>query len=409
MPAPASRMDRSLLGMLRRLAGAAPVRFALGDCVEATPPDTPPLPIIRLADRGTLIALILNPEVAFGDGYAAGRVQIEGPLLDTVQALYESRRPQTWFTHLLSSWLGWVQDNTPQRSRENIHWHYDLPTDFYKLWLDEQLLYTCAYFPTPDASLEAAQRAKMDLVARKLWLRPGETVVEAGCGWGALALHMAEHYGVKVKAFNLSHEQIAYAREQAARRGLSGQVEFIEDDYRSIRGRYDVFVSVGMLEHVGKKHYRELMDVVQRAIADTGRGLLHFIGRDRPRPLSVWIRKRIFPGAYAPTLGEVLPHLGPHGLRVLDVENLRQHYAQTLRHWLARFEESYATVEQRFGAEFARGWRLYLAGSVAGFAVGTLQLFQVVFAAPNCQGIPWTRAHLYASSQERDEWTTATS
>src|SRR5579859_245603 len=280
MPAPASRMDRSLLGMLRRLAGAAPVRFALGDCVEATPPDTPPLPIIRLADRGTLIALILNPEVAFGDGYAAGRVQIEGPLLDTVQALYESRRPQTWFTHLLSSWLGWVQDNTPQRSRENIHWHYDLPTDFYKLWLDEQLLYTCAYFPTPDASLEAAQRAKMDLVARKLWLRPGETVVEAGCGWGALALHMAEHYGVKVKAFNLSHEQIAYAREQAARRGLSGQVEFIEDDYRSIRGRYDVFVSVGMLEHVGKKHYRELMDVVQRAIADTGRGLLHFIGRD---------------------------------------------------------------------------------------------------------------------------------
>ena len=408
MPAPASRMDRSLLGMLRRMAGAAPVRFAIGDCIEATPADTPPLPVIRLADRRTLLALLVNPEVAFGDGYAAGRIGIEGDVLDTMQALYETRRPQTWLTQMLSRWFGWVQDNTPQRSRANIHWHYDVPTDFYKLWLDEQLLYTCAYFPTPDVSLEAAQVAKMDLVAKKLWLRPGETVVEAGCGWGALALHMAKHYGVKVKAFNLSHEQIAYARDQAARRGLSEKVEFIEDDYRAIRGRFDVFVSVGMLEHVGRKHYHELMEVVRRTIGDTGRGLLHFIGRDRPRPLSVWIRKRIFPGAYPPALSEVLPHFEPYAFSVLDVENLRQHYAQTLRHWLARFEQSFAQVEQRFGRDFARGWRLYLAGSCAAFAVGSLQLFQVVFAAPDCQNIPWTRAHLY-QSQTDDSWTRATS
>jgi cyclopropane-fatty-acyl-phospholipid synthase len=410
MHAPASWIDRSLLGMLRRLAGPAPVRFALGESVEATPADTPPLPVIRLADRGTLLRLIMNPEVAFGDGYAAGRVAVEGPLLDTVQALYESRRPQTWLTALVSRWLAWVQDNTPQRSRENIRWHYDLPTDFYKLWLDEQLLYTCAYFPTPEASLEAAQIAKMDHVAKKLWLRPGETVVEAGCGWGALALHMVKHYGVKVKAFNLSHEQIAYAREWAKRRGLSAQLEFIEDDYRNIRGRFDAFVSVGMLEHVGKKHYAELMQVVRRAIGDTGRGLLHFIGRDRPRPLSVWIRKRIFPGAYPPALSEVLPHLQPHDFAVLDIENLRLHYAQTLRHWLERYEKSFPKVQERFGSEFARGWRLYLAGSVAGFALGTLQLFQVVFAGKDCQNIPWTRAHLYESGQQRDNtWLRATS
>ena len=190
-----------------------------------------------------------------------------------------------------------------------------------------------------DRYLEEAQRAKMEHVCRKLRLQPGETVVEAGCGWGALALHMARHHGARVRAFNISHEQITYAREQARAEGLAGQVEFIEDDYRHITGRYDAFVSVGMLEHVGLECYRTLGRTIDRVLDPNGRGFLHFIGRNRQAPLNAWIRKRIFPGGYPPTLPQVVGRiLAPSDLSVLDIENLRLHYARTLHHWRKRFE-----------------------------------------------------------------------
>ena len=159
------------------------------------------------------------------------------------------------------------------------------------------MLYTCAYFPSPEVSLEEAQTAKMELVCRKLWLKPGETVVEAGCGWGALALYMARHYGVTVKAYNVSREQIRTARERAKAEGLEARVEFIEDDYRTIRGQFDVFASIGMLEHVGANHYRQLGEVIHRCLRPAGRGILHTIGRDYPGRLNAWIERRIFPGA----------------------------------------------------------------------------------------------------------------
>jgi cyclopropane-fatty-acyl-phospholipid synthase len=281
-------------------------------------------------------------------------------------------------------------------SKKHIHHHYDIGNDFYELWLDDQRAYTCAYFPTPSVTLEEAQRAKMDHVCRKLWLRPGETVVEAGCGWGGLALHMARHYGVSVKAFNISHEQIVYARRRAETEGLASRVEFIEDDYRNISGRFDAFVSVGMLEHVGPNHYHELGRTIDRALAGDGRGLIHSIGQNRSGSLiNPWIRKRIFPGAYPPGLREMAALLEPSGFSVLDVENLRLHYAKTLRHWLTRFDAAEDQVARLFDPTFVRMWRVYLAGSAAAFLAGELQLFQVVFARPRVNEIPWTRAGLY--------------
>jgi cyclopropane-fatty-acyl-phospholipid synthase len=287
--------------------------------------------------------------------------------------------------------------NNLQRSRRNVHHHYDLGNDFYAGWLDKQLLYTCAYFEHPEATLEEAQIAKMDLVCRKLRLQPGETVVEAGCGWGALALHMAREYGVHVKAFNVSREQIDYARARAVREGLASQVEFIDDDYRNVQGEFDVFLSVGMLEHVGVKHFRSLAGVIGRVLRRTcGRGLLHFIGRDVPRPLNAWIRRRIFPGGYPPTLAEVATKvLGPARVSILDVENLRLHYARTLAHWSRRFADMGDQVRARYGEEFRRAWELYLVGSEAAFACGSLQLFQVVFAPMETAPPYWTRAQLY--------------
>ena len=200
------------------------------------------------------------------------------------------------------------------------------------------MAYTCAYYPTAEATLDEAQRAKMDHVCRKLRIGAADSVIEAGCGWGGLALHIAGRYGAKVRAFNISREQIEFARRQAQDRGLAHRVEFIEDDYRNITGACDVFVSVGMLEHVGRENYPGVGAVISRVAGTGGRGLIHSIGRNRPEPLHPWIERRIFPGAYPPSLGEMMQIFEPFNLSVLDVENLRLHYARTLRDWSDRYE-----------------------------------------------------------------------
>ncbi|HEV7502781.1 MAG TPA: cyclopropane-fatty-acyl-phospholipid synthase family protein [Vicinamibacteria bacterium] len=381
-----------MLARVRQRLAGIPMRITLWDGTSASLSDRPDVGEVVLRDRRTLLALVRNPAIAFGDAYAGGRLTVRGDLVGLLEAV---------FRH----WEGTPSGRRPEKprrarnglrqARENIHYHYDLGNDFYRLWLDEQLVYTCAYFPTPETSLAAAQTAKLEHVCRKLRLRPGETVVEAGCGWGALALHMARHHGVTVKAYNISKEQIRFARERARAEGLADRVEFVEDDYRNVRGRFDAFVSVGMLEHVGRENYGAFARVIASTLGPRGRGLLHFIGRDRPRALNPWIRKRIFPGAYPPTLGEVTREvLEPASLSVVDVENLRFHYALTLRHWRQRFDAAAEEVADMFDEVFVRAWRLYLAGSEVGFITGTLQLFQLTFAREDAD-LPWTRASLY--------------
>lgn len=403
-------IDRCLLGSIERMARPVPARVELGSADGALMPAST-LPVIRIRDRRALFALLCNPAINLGELYGQGRLEVEGDLVKVLENFY--RIPQGIVARTASRCFGWTQSNSLRGSRKNIHHHYDISNDFYQLWLDPKLVYTCAYFPHENSTLEEAQEAKLDLVSRKLWLQPGETVAEAGCGWGALALHMAKHYGVRVRAFNISHEQIVFARERAKREGLESSVEFIEDDYRNVNGGYDAFVSVGMLEHVGKSHYREFGRVIHRAIGDRGRGLLHFIGRNRPQPLSAWIRKRIFPGGYCPALREAMDVLEPYDFSVLDVENLRPHYARTLENWLERFERAYDRVAERHGTFFARIWRLYLAGSAAAFRAGTMQLFQVVFSGRQCNSQPWTREHLYQETAEQSgqeaEWIHAMS
>ena len=401
MSTTASRFDCWLLHVLRKILGPAPLDFVLDSGGTDRSPLVHPVATICFADRKTLLSVLANPEMGFGDGFTEGKIVVDGDLLAALEAIYDARRGTK--PGLLARWLLWTQHNTLRGSRKHVHHHYDLGNDFYRRWLDAEMQYTCAYFPEENTTLEAAQIAKMDHVCRKIWLQPGEKVVEAGCGWGGLALHMARNYGVNVKAYNISHEQIAFARERAKREGLSNQVEFVEDDYRNIRGRFDAFLSVGMLEHVGTEHYKELGKIIQRAIGDSGRGLLHFIGRNYDRPLSVWIKRRIFPGGHPPALRSVMDIFEPQDYSVLDVENLRMHYARTLEHWLERFENSLDAVETEYSEQFARMWRLYLAGSIAGFRKGTMQLFQVVFAGRECKTIPWNRAYLYEGSERQSD------
>jgi cyclopropane-fatty-acyl-phospholipid synthase len=383
---PSTPLDHWLLRRLQLAAGASLLRFVLWDGFEwGTGPSTAR---IVIKTRAALIGLLWRADLYFGEAYMFDELDVEGDLVEALEEIYRTF-PLEWQES--RSW-SLTDANALGRARHNVHHHYDLGNHFYQLWLDPEMLYTCAYFPEADCSLESAQLAKMELVCRKLRLRPGERVVDAGCGWGALALYMAREHGVSVRAFNISAEQIAYARERAAREKMAGRVEFVEDDYRNITGSFDAFVSVGMLEHVGLQHYRDLGDLIARTLTPNGRGLLHFIGRNRPTSLNRWIRRRIFPGGYPPTLREVF-HLilEPHAFSVLDVENLRLHYAKTLEHWRARFAAASHQISGMFDPRFIRAWRLYLAGSQAAFSTGWMQLFQVVFARGDSNAIPWTR------------------
>jgi cyclopropane-fatty-acyl-phospholipid synthase len=379
-------MDRWILRHIQHTIAAAPIRFVLWDGFEILPDAAPPVATIEFRNRRALLSWLWDAHLNFGETYMFGDVDIRGDLFQLLDAGYRalttSERP----------WSRLQRPNSLRAARDNVHRHYDLGNDFYRLWLDRQMVYTCAYFPAPDCTLEEAQMAKMDRICRKLALTPGERVLEAGSGWGSLAVFMAKHCGVTVTALNISKEQIAYARRRAAMEGLADRIEFLEADYRDVRGQFDAFVSVGMLEHVGRAHYSRLGDVIDRSLTPDGRGLLHFIGRNRPAPLNPWIRKRIFPGAYTPALREVFARvLEPYRLAVMDVENLRLHYAKTLEHWRLRFEAASGEVERMFDETFVRAWRLYLAGAQAGFSTGSMQLFQVTFARGRTNRIPWTR------------------
>ncbi len=373
-------VDRWMARRLQAAIAAAGVQLQLWDG-SLLHLERPPVGTLTVRDRGALWGLVAVPERAFGDHYMTGRVAVRGDFIRVVEGLSSLSRPSPPSVYeRLALW--WTPANGLLGARRNVHHHYDLGNEFYARWLDPQLVYTCAWYPDESATLAEAQIAKLDLVCRKLQLRPGERVVEAGCGWGALALHMARHYGVTVRAYNISTEQLRFARARAAEEGLDRLVTFVEDDYRNVTGRYDAFVSLGMLEHVGRRQYASLAATMARVLDPvSGRGLLHFIGRDHPRRLNPWIRRRIFPGAYPPTLAEVSRRvLEPASMSVLHAENLRTHYARTLADWRTQFEGAEREIVATFGAPFYRAWRLYLAGSEAAFRTGWMQLFQVLFA-----------------------------
>jgi cyclopropane-fatty-acyl-phospholipid synthase len=390
-----------MIRWILRSAGNPNISVKLWSGDEFQVADGNPVGCMEIRDRRALYEMMRSPSIGFGDCYSEGRIEIDG---DTRAFAVEVTRAirqacgRSYFGPKLRSMIHAARANSMALSRHNVHHHYDLGNEFYKLWLDDRMVYTCAYFERPEATLEEAQLAKLDHVCRKLRLQAGQKVVEAGCGWGALAMHMAEHYDVDVLAYNNSQEQVRYARERAAAAGLEGRVTFVEDDYRTINERCDVFVSVGMLEHVGLANYRTLGALIDRCLAPDGIALIHSIGRSHPAPPDRWILKRIFPGGHVPSLGEMAAIFEPHKFSVLDVENLRLHYAKTCAMWLENFERVANEVTDMYDETFARMWRLYLAGSSAAFETGTMQLYQVLFAPQHNNAVPMTRAYQYPGS-----------
>lgn len=399
-----SALDHWLIKQVLHMIGHPQFTLVVWDGQTVYGDDKDNIPKVTLCDRGALLRLIVDPKLHFGDLYSNGRIRFEddlsGFLVDVFGTMPDYGTGNTlrrFFSGLLRHAFG----NTLDRAKDNIHHHYDLSNEFYQKWLDTEVMqYTCAYFPDPDMTPEQAQVAKLHHVCRKLQLKPGDSVVEAGCGWSRLARFMAQHYGVTVRAYNISREQIACASNKAREMGLADRIEYVEDDYRNIDGEYDVLLSVGMLEHVGLNHYTTLGDVINRCLKPNGRGLIHSISRNRPGQMSSWIERRIFPGGYAPALSEMMKIFEYHDFSVWDVENLRLHYTKTLNHWLHRFEDQTDEVADMFDESFVRAWRLYLCGSIASFESGVNGLLQLVFARGNHNEVPWSRSYVYSAELE---------
>jgi len=391
-------VDRSVIRWFMQRMGNPNISVRLWDGDEFPVTDAPPVACMEIRDRRVVLELLRAPTVGFGECYSQGLIEVHGDLLafsNEVTRALTNKRDGGYYGPKLRSLMYAMRYNSLNRSRHNVHHHYDLGNEFYKLWLDERMVYTCAYYDTPTATLAEAQVAKLDHVCRKLRLRPGQKVIEAGCGWGSLAVHMAEHYGVEVIAYNISKEQVAFARERAAAKNLDGRVTFVEDDYRNIDEHCDAFVSVGMLEHVGLVNFRALGALIRRCLKPDGFGLIHTIGRSFPNRTDPWIVKHIFPGGHVPSLSEMTSVFEPQKFSIIDIENLRLHYARTCASWLENFNSVADKVAAMYSEEFVRMWRLYLSGSSAGFESGTMQLYQVVFTPRGNNEVPWTREHLH--------------
>lgn len=345
--------------------------------------------------------ITLNPDLAAGEAYMDGSLRIEsGDIYGFLDLVMGNLGPVTR-TPLRRFWLALRRlirpltlFNPARRSQANVAHHYDLTDDLYEQFLDSDRQYSCAYFATPEDTLEQAQEQKKRHIAAKLRLAPGQRVLDIGSGWGGLARHLARAGDVSVTGLTLSKEQLAYATAQTARAGLADRVSFHLRDYRHEMARYDRVVSVGMFEHVGTPHYGRFFKTVSDRLSDDGVALIHTIGSSGPPGApSSWIKKYIFPGGYVPAMSEVLPAIEKSGLIVTDVEVLRLHYAETLRHWRQRFLARRTEVAGIYDDRFCRMWEFYLAACEAAFRHGGLVVFQFQLAKRNTT-LPLTRDYI---------------
>ena len=362
---------------------------------------------VWLADSAAARQLLLRPELALGELYMEGRLVVtHGSIYDLIALLarniWSGSAPglARAYSKVRMALRPLHQCNTARRAKRNVAYHYDLDGRLYRLFLDRDMQYSCAYFEHPGQRLEEAQLAKKRHVAAKLLIEPGHHVLDIGSGWGGLALYLAERCGAQVTGITLSEAQLEYARSRAKESGLASHVDFRSLDYRAIQGTFDRIVSVGMFEHVGLGYFGAFFAKVADLLADGGVVLLHTIGRaDGPSSTNPWIGKYIFPGGHAPALSEVLPAIERTGLIVTDVEILRLHYAETLKAWRERFLVRRDEAKALYNERFCRMWEFYLAMVECGFRHAGLTVFQIQLA--KClDAVPFTRDYIGAREQQ---------
>lgn len=347
----------------------------------------------RIFNRGSM---------GFREEYVAGNIDVDGDLQQLVrfgidlraQGIRPSIRTMAAIVlqHITSL-------NTRKGSPGNIAHHYDMGDEFYKLYLDESLTYSCAYFRSDKDTLEQAQQQKYEHICRKLQLKQGETLIDIGCGWGGMLLYAARHHGVRGIGCTLSKNQAEYAKDRVAQEGLEKLITILHEDYRNIKGQFDKWVCIGMFEHVGKGFIPQFMGKTRALLKPGGIGLLHTVGKEQNTPGDPWTMRYIFPGAYIPVLYHVMRTMGRKGLVTVDIENLRLHYAKTLDEWAKRFEANTQRVEELFDKRVVRMWRMFLNGSAAAFRWGNIRLYQILFTNGLNNGLAMTRDHIYRRQQ----------
>ena len=363
-----------------------------------------PTVTMRITDKALYRKLFFSPDPSLGEAYMDGTVVFEdGSGLREFMALLGTNREQLR-RHPVQAVLGraWkavrrLRQPRFLRARKNVAHHYDLSRELFQTFLSEDMEYSCAYFETPDATLEEAQLAKRRHIAAKLCLLPGQRVLDIGCGWGGMAFYLAEHEDLQVLGVTLSEEQHTLATEIAAERGLSDRVKFVLKDYRDLDERFDRIVSVGMFGHIGAGRYDEFFAKLNSLLADDGLALIHGIGKmSTPAAGSRWLRKYIFPGAHIPTLSEVFPATQKNHLWTTDVEILRLHYAETLKHWYERFMANRSELAVLYDERFCRMWEFYLIVSERSFRYGSHMVFQLQLAHKR-DAAPLTRDYIAAA------------
>jgi len=355
----------------------------------------------RVTSHAWAARIVLHPDLYLGEAWMEGGLVVEkGSIYDLLLLLMRNLRaggaPVGVRLPALLRRIGrrLQQLNRRERARRNVAHHYDLDGRLYDLFLDRDLQYSCAYFERPDVSLRDAQLAKKRHLAAKLLVKPGMSVLDIGCGWGGLALYLAEVCDARVVGVTLSEEQYEVACNRARQRGLEDRVQFFLKDYRDLEGKFDRIVSVGMFEHVGVGHYPEFFARVRELLAEDGIALLHSINRsDGPGVTSAWIDRYIFPGGYIPAMSEVLPVIERAGLIVSDIEILRLHYAETLREWRRRFVSQWDKAKSLYDERFCRMWEFYLAGSEVMFRTGFMNNFQIQMVRDQ-MAVPLTRDYI---------------
>jgi len=370
-------MDRFIRRGSLKVTTAAGKTYTLGD-------GTGPALAVRFTSARAQQAVLLDPELKLGEAYMNGTFVVErGSIADVLELIFRQDRisvPNWVLPPRLTRFLfrRLQQFNPRGRSRKNVAHHYDLDGQLYALFLDGDQQYSCAYFETPDQSLDDAQLAKKRHLAAKLRVTPDTSVLDIGCGWGGLALYLAEIAGARVKGITLSREQYQRARNRAAERDLAEAATFDLIDYRDVEGRFDRIVSVGMFEHVGVSFYDTFFRKCAKLLRDDGIALLHTIGRSGPPSItSPWIAKYIFPGGYIPALSEIMPAIERSRLIVSDVEILQLHYADTLKAWRERFLAHRDEAARLYDQRFVRMWEFYLACSEMAFREGDMVIFQI--------------------------------
>ncbi len=363
---------------------------------------------VRLTDRRTAFAIARNPRLGLGEAYMDGRLIIEeGGILDLMELATGANRWEVGGAGRKALSKGknplkklWRARNEARRARKNVAHHYDIGNDLYRLFLDDDLQYSCAYFTDPDNSLEQAQSDKKAHIAAKLALEPGQHILDIGCGWGGTALYLNRVAGVRVTGVTLSEQQLKVARERAAAAGVADQVKFELIDYRQVEGQFDRIVSIGMFEHVGAAHYDEFFARCHELLKPDGVMLLHTIGKlgkaTTPDPFT---DKYIFPGYHLPSISQMAAASEKVRLITTDIETLRLHYAHTLRRWLERTRKAKAKIVAMYDERFFRMWEFYLAGGVVAFESGSMCNYQLQYVRDR-RALPITRDYMIAKELE---------